>query len=135
MSINDTKYQGKHLVGTVYQLAGSQKSEDGYGNLYKVVARDIVFDDWNKQGLVLGEERFGISISISIEVSHQVRESFSCDHGFYLVIQDHKHWGLFLPEGTPTVCVERALHWLRLYGENPALDDNGPTTHPHPADA
>ena len=119
------------LIGTVYECTGTRGGGGVFGNLYEVVKRDIAFNELGIPGLVLGEWRYGLEPQMGTpRGGNYGLHDFMCSHKFLLITDaEHKHWGVFIPQGTLVDCVERGLKWLRFYGEKPSIDDDDPNTY------
>jgi hypothetical protein len=123
------------LIGTLYKVDGTHFAEGKSGNLYEVVERNITFSELHIEGLVLGDWCYALSRQWGVKKDgekpgwHDFMAPNQDQHRFLLVSKDHCHWGIFVSQGANLEFVQKGLKWLRMYGEEPFIDDDDPDTY------
>lgn len=126
------------MQGTVFRLFGSTVRGGKSGNHYEVEARDVDFDEWNQQGLTMGERIFiagGTVPSGKEPMTYYIQhpEERVAGH-FFTILKDHGRWGIFLPahpetgKYAPLDSILKTLIWYRRDGEQPVIENDDPGT-------
>lgn len=126
------------LQGTVFEIVGSRISGGRSGNHYEVVDRDVLFDEWNNQDLVLGEQVYIVGSTVpkgQDDMSYYILHPEECVEGhFFVILKNHRRWGVFLPlhpktgKYAPLHSIVETLIWYRNDGEQPVIENDDPGT-------
>lgn len=127
-------YPGQFVRGTVFEIVGTRISSGKSGNHYEVAARNVIFDEWNKHNLVLGEKVYcrgfdGRPFGYYIDYPEERVEGY-----FFVILKHHGRWGIFLPchpgtsKYTDLATIEKVLAWHRQDGEQPKIENDDPGT-------
>jgi len=124
------------MEGTVFEIVGSRISSGKSGNHYEVAGRNVVFDEWNNQGLVLGEEVHILGSTVpegKDPMSYYILYPEERVEGhFFVILKEHRRWGIFLPahpetgKYAPLGAIVETLIWHRRDGEKPVIENDDP---------